>query len=129
MKRGLKAALIVYGAIHVVLGVPFIIAPHWTAGIFGIGEIAVYVPYLMALLGGGFIAFAFLLIVAGLNPVEHITVVKYAILHAILGTTMGLYAIIQGSVDFSVAGTGIILDAVFAIAFLALYPYRQPRSQ
>jgi len=125
MERGLKIALIVYGAVHVVLGVPFIIAPHWTASIFGIGEIAVYVPYLMALLGGGFIAIAFLLIVAGLNPLEHITVVKYAILHAILAAVMGLYAIITGSVDFSIAGMGIILDAVFAIAFLALYPYRR----
>ena len=125
MERGMKIVLILYGAVHVVLGVPFIIAPQWTSNIFGIGEIAVYVPYLMALLGGAFIALAFLLIVAGLNPLEHITVVKYAILHAILGTAMGVYAIITGSVDFSVAGMGIILDAVFAIAFLSLYPYRR----
>ena len=125
MERGMKIALIVYGAVHVVLGVPFIIAPHWTASVFGIGEIAVYVPYLMALLGGAFIAMAFLLIVAGLNPLEQITVVKFAILWTILGTAMGLYSIIRGAVDFSVAGTGIILDAVFAIAFLAMYPYRR----
>jgi len=121
----MKIALIVYGAVHVVMGVPFIIAPYWAASVFGLGEIAVYVPYLMALLGGAFIAVAFLLIAAGLNPIEHITVVKFAILWTIMGVAMGLYSIVRGAVDFSVAGMGIILDAVFAIAFLSLYPYRR----
>ena len=125
MVRGLKIALILYGAIHVLFGLSFIFAPYQVAVMFGIGEIAVYVPYLMALLGGAFIAVSFLLIVAGLNPLEHITVLKFAILWTILGTVMGLYSIVRGAVDFSVAGTGIIMDAVFAVAFLALYPYRK----
>ena len=126
MIRGLKIALLTYGAIHVLFGISFIIAPHQVAITFGIGEIADYVPYLMALLGGAFIAISFLLIVAGMNPLGHITVVKFVILWTILGVVMGLYSIVRGAVDFSVAGTGIIMDAIFAVTFLALYPYRQP---
>jgi len=34
----------------------------------------------------------------------------------------------QGTVDFSQDRVGIIEDAVFAVAFLALYPYRAARG-
>ncbi len=126
MIRGLKVALIVYGVMQAVLGFAFIIAPHQVGDMFGLGEIADYVPYLMAMLGGCFIAASFVLIVTGLNPLGHINGVKFAILWSILGAITGLYSIVQGAVDFSQAGTGIIIDAVFAVAFLALYPYRKP---
>lgn len=125
MIRGLKVALILYGAIHALLGLAFIIAPYQVTSIFGLKEIADYVPYFTALLGGTFIAASFLFIVAGLNPLGHITVVKFAILWTILGVVTGLYSIARGAADFSLAGTGIIMDAVFAAAFLSLYPYRQ----
>jgi hypothetical protein len=125
MIRGLKIALIVYGAILILLGLALIIAPYQTGSMFGFGEIATYVPYLTALLGGGFIAVSVWFIVAGLDPLRHISLVKLAILWSSLGVVTGLYSIAQGAVDFSQAGMGIILDAVFAIAFLALYPYRK----
>jgi len=126
MIRGLKIALIVYGAIHILFGLAFIIAPYEVASMFGLGEIATYVPYLMALLGGCFIAVSVWFVVAGLDPLRHICLVKLAILWSALGVVTGLYSIVQGAVDCSQAGMGIILDAVFAVAFLALYPYRQP---
>ncbi|MFC2006291.1 hypothetical protein ACFLVG_05015 [Chloroflexota bacterium] len=126
MIRGLKVALIVYGVVHVLLGLAFILTPYQLGSMFGLGEIADYVPYPMALLGGGFIAASFLFIVTGLNPLEHISGVKFAILWSSLGIITGLYSIARGAVDFSQAGMGIILDVVFAIAFLALYPYRKP---
>ena len=126
MIRGLRIALIVYGVIHALFGLAFILAPYQVGCMFGLGEIADYVPYLMALLGGSFIAASFLFIVTGLNPLEHITGVKFAILWSILCVITGLYSIGRGAVDFSQAGMGIIIDAVFAVAFLALYPYRKP---
>ncbi len=125
MIRGLKIALIVYGVIHILLGLALIITPHQTGDMLGLGEIADYVPYFMAMWGSLFIAASFLLIVTGLNPLEHITGVKFAILWSTLGAITGAYSIIQGAVDFSQAGIGIIEDAVFAIAFLVLYPYRR----
>ena len=126
MIRGLKIALIVYGVIHILLGLALAVAPYQAASMFGLGEIADYVPYLTALLGGCFIAVSVWFIVAGLDPLRHICLVKLAILWSSLGVVMGLYSILRGAVDFSQAGTGIILDAVFATAFLAFYPYRKP---
>ena len=125
MIRGLKIALITCGVIHILLGLTLIVAPYQTGSLFGFGEIASYVPYLTALLGGGFIAVAVWFIVAGGDPVRHISLVKLAILWSSLGVVTGLYSMLQGAVDFSQAGTGIILDAVFVIAFLAFYPYRK----
>lgn len=125
MIRGLKIALIVYGAILILSGLAFIIAPYQVASMSGLGEIAAQIPYFMASLGGSFIAVSVWFIVAGLEPLRHISLVKLAILWSSLGVVTGLYSIVQGAVDFSQAGMGIILDAVFAIAFLALYPYRK----
>ncbi len=125
MIRGLKIALIAYGVILVLFGLALIIAPYQTGSIFGFGEIASYVPYLTALLGGGFITVAVWFIVAGRDPLRHISLVKLAILWSSLGVVTGLYSMLQGAVDFSQAGTGIILDAVFLIALLAFYPYRK----
>jgi hypothetical protein len=50
--------------------------------------------------------------------------VKFAILWTILGALAGLYAVIQGAVNFGEVGMQIIMDAVFAVVFLALYPWR-----
>lgn len=125
MIRGLKIALIVYGVILILSGLAFIVAPYQVASMSGLGEIADYVPYFMALLGGCFIAVSVWFIVAGLDPLGHICLVKLAILWSVLGAVIGLYSIGRGAVDFSQAGMGIILDAVFAVAFLALYPYRK----
>ena len=126
--RGLQAALIIYGAISILLGLVLIVAPNQAAGMFGFGEIANYTKYFMALCGISFIAPGVWLIVAGRDPLQHITWVKFAILWSLLAVVAGLYSIVQGVVNFNQAGTGIILDAVFAVAFLALYPYRAVRS-
>ena len=127
MIRSLKIALIVYGVILIFSGLAFIIAPYQVASMSGFGEIASYVPYFMATLGGCFIAVSVWFIVAGLDPLRHINLVQLAILWTSPGVVMGLYSIIRGAVDFSQAGMGIILDAVFVIAFLTLYPYPSPR--
>lgn len=128
MIRGLKIVLIVYGVIGILLGLAFLVVPYQVASMFGFGEIAAYVPYIMAMCGVSFIAPAVWLIVAGRDPLRHITWVKFAILWSILLVVAGAYSIVQGAADFSQIGTGIITDAVFAVAFLALYPYRLARS-
>ena len=129
MVRGLKVALILFGAISILSGLAHIIVPYQLASMVGFGEIADYVPYLMAMVGICFIAPGVWLIVAGRDPLKHITWVKFAILWSILAVVAGLYSIIQGAVNFSQVGMVIILDAVFAVAFLALYPYRAARAE
>ena len=122
-------ALILFGAISILSGLAHIIVPYQLASMVGFGEIADYVPYLMAMVGICFIAPGVWLIVAGRDPLRHITWVKFAILWSILAVVAGLYSIIQDAVNFSQVGMVIILDAVFAVAFLALYPYRAARAE
>ena len=128
MIRGLKVALIVWGVLHILLGLALIVGPYQAASMMGFGEIADFGVYIIPLYGVCLIAPAVWLIVAGRDPLRHISWVKFAILWSILFVVAGLYSIIQGTIDFSQAGTGIIIDAVFAVAFLALYPYRAARG-
>lgn len=128
MIQALKVTLIVWGAIHILLGLALIVAPYQTASMMGFGEIADFGVYTAALWGAALIAASVWVIVAGRDPLRHITWVKFAILLSVLGLVVQLYSVVQGSVDFSQAGVGIIEDAVFVVAFLTLYPYRAARS-
>ncbi len=68
MIRGLKIALIAYGVIGILLGLVFVVVPYQVASMFGLGEIAAYVPYFMAMCGVSFMAPAVWLIVARARP-------------------------------------------------------------
>lgn len=127
MIRGLKVALVLFGAMSILAGLAHIIAPYQLSSVMGFGEIPDVcrpVTYVMAMVGISFIAPGVWLIVAGRDPLRHITWVKFAILWSLLAVVAGLYSIVQGAVSFSQVGMVIILDAVFAVAFLVLYPYR-----
>lgn len=124
MIRGLKVVLIVYGAIEILMGLAMVIVPAQMAGMTGFEESAGYVSYLMGSLGVCLIAPSVFLIVAARDPLRHINWVKFAILWCILGALAGLYAVIQGAVNFGEVGMQIIMDAAFAVVFLALYPWR-----
>lgn len=131
MIRGLKVALILFGVISILSGLAHIIAPYQLASMIGFGEIPDVcrpVAYVMAMVGISFIAPGVWLIVAGRDPLRHITWVKFAILWCILAVVAGLYSIIQGVVSFNQVGMVIILDGVFAAAFLVFYPWRAARS-
>ena len=127
MIRGLKIVMIVYGAITILFSLMFFFVIEQAAEMSGFGEIADYVPYVVALLCISFIAPSVWLIVAARDPLRHINWVKFAITWTILGVVAGLYSLVRGYVDFSQAGMQIIMDIVFAVAFLALYPYRAVR--
>ncbi len=127
MILGLKVALIVVAVRNILLGLAFIIAPYQLTSLLGIGQVADYVLYYMGLLGISLIAPAVWLIAAARDPIQHITWVKFAILVNILGVVVQLYSILQGTVDFSQIWAGIILDAVFGVALLVMYPYRAAR--
>jgi len=124
MIRALKVALIVFGVIEILLGLSLIITPDQAASTFGVSEVSGYLKYLIAQLGTCLISFSVFLIVAARDPLRHINWVKFAIVICILGAAAGLYAVVQGAVAFSQAGMQIIMDFVFAVVFLALYPYR-----
>ena len=132
MIRALKVVLILFGAISILSGLAHIFIPDQLSAMMGFGKIPdVCSPALfsMAMVGVSFIAAGVWLIVAGRDPLRHITWVKFAILWCILAVAVELYSIAQGIVDFSQVGMLIILDAVFAVVLLALYPYRAARGE
>ena len=123
--RNLTVALVLFGAIHMVQGLFLIIDPNGVAKLFGFEELATYVPYIMALLGSTFIAAGVWFIITGLDPLQNINGVRFAILWAGLLLVIQLYAVAQGYIVFRETWTEIALTAVFTVAFLFFYPYRR----
>lgn len=126
MIRALKGVLVVFGLVEIVLGVLVLFFPEQAAS--GVDELSGYLKYTMASLGICLIVPGVFLILAAWNPLRHINWVRFAIVWSVLGFAIGLYAIAHGDVEFSEAGIPLIIDAVFAVAFLALYPYRVPKG-
>ncbi len=123
--RNLRAALILFGAIHIAQGIVLIVAPDKIADLSGSGQLADYVPYIFATLGAAFIAAGVWFITTGLDPLQNITGVKLAILWSALLLIIQLYSVIQNYVDFGQVWLGVAEMAIFAGAFLIFYPYRQ----
>ena len=124
MIRALKVVLIVFGAVEILLGLSLVIMPGQAASMAGVSQVPGYLLYTMMSLGVCLIAPSVFLIIAARDPLKHINWVKFAILWCILGVVGGLGAIVLGAVSFGQVGMQIIMDTVFAVAFLSLYPYK-----
>ncbi len=129
MIRALKVTLIVWGVLGILFGLAFILTPRELGQMFGYStEGPKYMLHFLASQGIFLIAPSVFLIAAARDPLRHIYWVKFAILEALLMIVIDLYSVSQGYVGFGQAGTGIILNAVFAAAFLAFYPWRVART-
>lgn len=128
MIRALKVVLIVFAGVEILMGLALVFSPDKLASMGGVSEVAGYLKYIMALLGICLIVPSVFLIIAARDPLRHINWVKFAIVWFILATVAGLYSIVKGDVEFSHAGTLIIIHAVFAVVLLALYPYRTAKG-
>lgn len=129
MLKALKVTMIIWGILGILFGLAYIFASREMGAMFGFEEGPAYVGYMLAGMGGGFISVSVFVIIASRDPLRHINWVKFAILWCILGVLVGLYSIIRGYVGFAEAGMGIIIDGVFAVAFLAFYPWRLAPSK
>ena len=125
MIKGLKVALIIYAAIAIIQGVILISVPEQGGELLGFAKGPAYVYNFLALLSIYMIISGIFLIIAAKDPVKNIRWVQYAIALAILMVVGNVYSIVRDFVTFSQAGVGIIIDSVFAVAFLALYPRRK----
>lgn len=128
MTKALKVVLIIYGVIEVLLGLLVFFAPEQAAAMFGFEGITDLGVYIAGMLGASLMMAGVWFIVAGRDPLRHIILVKFAIAFSLLAAIAGVYSIGRGAADFSQAGVGIIIDFVFAAAFLAFYPYRAARG-
>ena len=124
MIQALMVLSIVYGVILLVMGLGGIIFTDQISGLFGIEEVTDDVIYLVVIVSAFSISFGIWLIIAGRNPLGNIYWVKFAITKTVLFVVVELYLLIQNYVDFSQIAAAIILDGVFAVLFLALYPWR-----
>jgi hypothetical protein len=130
MVKALKVTMIVYAVIGFLFGLAFIFVPRQLSAMLGheAGAGPVSAPAMAVELGVSFIAACIFLIIAAGNPLKHILWVKYAIVFAILMLAGSLYSLILGHLDFSQAGIGLIIHAVFAAALLTFYPWRSVRG-
>ena len=128
MIKALKLVMIVFGAIGILAGLSDIIVPEQVAKLYGFGEIADYVRWILALGGASFVAAGIWVIVASRDPIRHINWVKFEITKSLLFTAVTAYSIIQGYVSFNQVGALLILFAIFAVLFLVFYPWRVKES-
>ena len=128
MILALKLALVIFGVVEIVFGILFSAFPENTASMAGVNEVSGYLKYTMASLGITLVIASVFIIMAAWNPLRHINWVKFTIVWCIFGALAGLASVIAGYVEFSHAGMQIIIDAAFAVIFLALYPYRMART-
>lgn len=125
MKKGLAVAMIVWAAIGIVYGLVFIIAPGQTLSTFGPGKWPAYAPYFLMLLGNSYIVSGVFVIIAARDPLKHILWLQLAIAWSLLDALGAFYFMIWGEVNFSQAELGLVIDIIFVVAFLALYPRRK----
>ena len=128
MTKALKIVMIVFGAILVLVGLVNILFPGQWGEMHGMQEGPGYLMWIAALMGVISITVGVWIIIAGRDPLRDINWVKFAITWCILALVIHIYSIIKGYVDFNQVVGFVIIDAVFAILFLALYPWRRARK-
>ena len=95
----LKVALIIYGAIHIAQGIILLVVPDRVTEFSGF-EVLASSEYFLAILGGTFIASGVLFAITGLNPLQNINGVRFAVLWAGLLLIIPLFALGRDYVDF-----------------------------
>jgi hypothetical protein len=132
--RSLKAALILFGAITIAEGIWMWVNPNTMSGMMGItdfanlGNAGKYIAYILALLGSGFVASGVLFILAGLNPLQNINAVRFAVLWTCLLLLGQIYAILDKLTTFNDTWYSMLVVAIFLIAFLIFYPWKKNQT-
>jgi len=125
MIKGLKVAMIIWAAIAILVGLAYIFLPGQLSAMGGFEKAPAWADYVLALLGVCFVATgAFVIVAAVRGPLKHIMWVQFSIVVTILISVVAACAIMRGLVTFGQEGPLLIVNAVFAVIFLALYPWR-----
>jgi hypothetical protein len=123
--RSLKAALIIFGAITITEGILMWVNPNTMTGL---GDTGKYIAYILALLGSGFVASGLLFLLAGLNPLQNINAVRFAVLWTGLLLLGQVYAILDKLTTFNDTWYSMLVVAIFLIAFLIFYPWKKNQT-
>jgi hypothetical protein len=122
--RNLKAALIIYGAIHIVQGIILLVAPERMTDFADFKELGSS-EYFLAIIGGTFIAAGVWFAMTGLDPLKNINGVRFAVLWAALLLIIPLFTLGYDYVDLGHIWFMVVQNVIFAGAFLIFYPYRR----
>ncbi len=119
----LKIALVLYGALYIALGIVLLVAPD-RAGetLYGFGSMSDSLRYLMAVAGVAFITAGVWFAMTFLDPVRNINSVRFAVLWAGLMFIVPLFALAKGYIEVGHIWLSVIINAIFAAAFLIYYP-------
>ncbi len=120
----LKVALIIYGAIHIVQGIILLVAPERMTELAEFDTLGSS-EYFLAIIGGTFIAAGVWFTMSGMNPLQNINGIRFAILWAGLLLVIPLFTLGYSYVNFGHIWFMVVQNAVFAVAFLIFYPYRR----
>lgn len=120
----LKAALIIYGAIHIVQGIIMLVAPERITELSSFEALGAS-EYFLAIIGGAFIAAGVWFAVTGLDPLQNINGVRFAVLWAGLLLVVPLFTLGYDYVNFGHIWFIVVQNAIFAASFLIFYPYRR----
>ncbi len=124
MKKALKVIMVIFGFVLILEGLLDIIVPNQRASIIETSNSTGSVMFYMTILGATWAAAGFWVVAASRDPSRHINWVKFVITLPVLLSVVLIISIIRGYVTFDQVVIDLVLDAVFAISFLALYPWR-----
>jgi hypothetical protein len=125
MIKGLKIAMIIWAAIAFLVGTAYIFIPDKLSEMGGFEKAPAWADYVTALLGVCFVATGGFVIAAAVRGLlKHIMWVQFSIVVTILISAVAAYAIARGVVTFAQEGPLLLVNAIFAVVFLALYPWR-----
>jgi hypothetical protein len=120
--------MIVWAAIGIIMGLALLFFPAQLSDSMGFGKLTDTSLYLGVNLGVLLIVTSVFIIVAARDPLKHIRWVQAATVMAILDAAIKAYSTMRGFVTFSHVEMGLIIDVIFAVALLALYPWRAGRT-
>jgi len=123
MIKGLKVTMVLWSAIGGLTALGYIFVPQQM--LTGLEKGPAYLPYFLMLIGNAWIGCSVFVIIAARDPLKHIMWVQAAIAWSFLDLITAAYGIIREIVPFSQAGLVLIINLVFIVAFLVLYPWRK----
>jgi hypothetical protein len=125
MIKGLKVVMIIGAAIWILLGLALVFVPGQLGAMMGFAKGPEWSPYLHAWLGVFYlVGGAFIMVAAVRDPLKHIMWVQFGIAVTILTLAVEVYSLMRGFVTFEQIVMEIIINAIFFVALMALYPWR-----
>ncbi len=129
MIRALKVTMIVWSAIAIIMGLVYIFLPNQLNEMGGYEKASGLIIYLLALIGICYIPAGVFVILASRDPLKYIKWVQFAISVAILTAIVIAISIGRSLVTFNQEGIPLIVNAVFGVILLVLYPYGKTKAK